>query len=83
MARFNISDLRTKVPEILEIAKTEAVEIEKHGKSTLVILDAMKYEQLLEHLEDVEDNLAYLEYKLNPKQEFEDWALVKADLGLN
>ena len=58
------------------------MEIVKHGKSVVVILDAMKYEKLLDYIEDVEDNLAYLEYKMNPDQEFRDWEEVKKDLGL-
>lgn len=82
MAKFNISDLRTMVPEILQLAKTEAVEIEKHGKPSLVILDAMKYKEFVDYVEDLEDRLSILEQKLDPDQEFQEWDKVKQDLGL-
>jgi prevent-host-death family protein len=82
MAKFSASEARANFNRVLELAKNEAVEIEKHGKPVVVIVDAMKYEKLLDYIEDVEDNLAYLEYKIKPEEEFRDWEEVKRDLGL-
>jgi PHD/YefM family antitoxin component YafN of YafNO toxin-antitoxin module len=56
---------------VLELAKTEAVEIHKHGKPAVVIFDAMSYEKLLDYIEDLEDAISILEHKLNPADESE------------
>ncbi len=40
--------------------------VQKHGKPIAVILDAEKYEQFLDYVEDLEDNLTVLEHELNP-----------------
>lgn len=66
MAPFSASEARANFNNVLEIAKTEAVEIHKHGKPAVVILDAMQYEKLLDYIEDLEDTIALLEHKLNP-----------------
>jgi prevent-host-death family protein len=66
MAKFSASEARARFNEVLELAKTEAVEIQKHGKSAVVILDAMKYEKFLDYVEDLEDSLTILEHQLNP-----------------
>jgi antitoxin Phd len=66
MAKFSASEARARFNEVLELAKTEAVEIQKHGKPAVVILDAMKYEKFLDYVEDLEDSLTILEHQLNP-----------------
>lgn len=66
MAKYSASDARANFNEVLELAKTEAVEIHKHGKPAVVILDAMNYEKLLDYVEDLEDAVTILEHKLNP-----------------
>jgi prevent-host-death family protein len=66
MAQFSASDARANFNQVLEIAKTEAVEIHKHGKPAVVILDAMQYEKLLDYIEDLEDANTMLRYELDP-----------------
>lgn len=66
MAQFSASDARANFNQVLEIAKTEAVEIHKHGKPAVVILNAMNYEKLLDYVEDLEDTISVLEHELNP-----------------
>jgi prevent-host-death family protein len=61
MAKYSASDARANFNEVLKLATTEAVEIQKLGKPVAVIVDAMKYEQLLDYIEDLEDNLTVLE----------------------
>ena len=43
------------------------MEIQKHGKPIAVILDAMKYEKLLDYIVYLEDNLTVLEYENDPE----------------
>ena len=66
MAKYSASEARANFNEVLNLAKSEAVEIQKHGKPVSVILDAMKYEKLLDYIEDLEDNLVVLEHQINP-----------------
>lgn len=66
MARYSASEARANFNEVLKLARTEAVEIQKHGKPIAVILDAMKYEKLLDYIEDLEDKLTILEHRLDP-----------------
>lgn len=70
---------------MLTLAKTEAVEIQKHGKPIAVILDAMKYEKLLDYIEDLEDNLTVLECENDPESFGKSTPLeeVGRELGLN
>jgi prevent-host-death family protein len=71
MAQFSASEARANFNHVLELAKTEAVEIHKHGKPAVVIFDAMSYEKLLDYVEDLEDTITILEHKLNPGDESE------------
>jgi prevent-host-death family protein len=66
MAKFSASDARANFNEVLDTAKTEAVEIHKHGKPAVVILDAMEYEKLLDYIEDLEDENTVLRYEIDP-----------------
>ena len=50
MAKYSASDARANFNEVLKLAKSEAVEIQKHGKPVAVILDAMEYEKLLDYI---------------------------------
>lgn len=84
MVKYSASAARANFNAVLELAKTEAVEIQKHGRPAVVILDAMKYEKLLDYIEDLEDNLTVLEYENNPKSFGESTPLeeVERELGL-
>ena len=84
MAKYSAAKARAKFNEVLQTAKTEAVEISKHGKPAVVILDAMKYEKFMEYVDDLEDTIAILEHRLNPGDP-SDWKpleQVVTELGL-
>lgn len=85
MAKFSASEARANFNRVLELAKTEAVEIQKHGKPVAVMVDAMKYEEFLDYVEDLEDSLAVLEIRASEDFDPQTWKTleeVERDLGL-
>lgn len=85
MAQYSASEARANFNQVLELAKTEAVEIHKHGKPAVVILDAMNYEKLLDYVEDLEDSLELLQIKSEEGFDPSTWKTleeVERDLGL-
>ena len=85
MAKYSAAEARAKFNEVLTLAKTEAVEIQKHGKPAVVMVDAMKYEEFLDYVEDLEDTVAILEHRLNPGDPA-DWKTLEqvvTELGLD
>ena len=85
MATYSAAEARAKFNEVLTLAKTEAVEIHKHGKPAAVMVDAMKYEEFLDYVEDLEDTVAILEHRLNPgdPSDWKPFEQVVAELGLD
>ena len=67
MAQYSASQARANFNNVLELAKSEAVEIHKHGKPAVVILDAVQFEKLLDYIEDLEDTNTMLRYELDPE----------------
>ena len=82
MAEYSVSEARAKLNEVIALAQNEAVEIKKHGKAVVTILDSMKYENLLDYIEDLEDRIAILEFKMNPNSDSKSWEEVQKELGL-
>ena len=85
MAKYSAAEARAKFNEVLTLAKTEAVEINKHGKPVAVMVDAMKYEEFLDYVEDLEDSLAILEIRASEDFDPSTWKTleeVERDLGL-
>jgi prevent-host-death family protein len=85
MAKYSASEARANFNQVLELAKTEAVEIHKHGKPAAVILDAMQYENLLDYVEDLEDSLELLQIRSEEGFDPNSWKTldeVERDLGL-
>ena len=80
MATMNISAAREKLPEAVELARTEAVFLERYGRPAAVLVSPEQYEKLLAALEDAEDaedfDAAMAEEGPNLP-----WEQVKADLG--
>jgi len=84
MAQYSASQARTNFQELISLCETEAVEIHRHGKKVAVMLHAMKYEQLLDQIEDLEDKVTLLEYNANPvaAKDLLDLREVEKELGL-
>jgi prevent-host-death family protein len=85
MIKYSVSKARANFNEVLAFAKREPVEIQKHGKPAVVILDAMKYEELLDYIEDLEDLNTVLEYRISPESfgPFTPLEEVARELGLD
>jgi antitoxin Phd len=80
MATVNISAARENLPEVVELARTEAVILERYGRPAAVLLSPERYEVLLSALEDAED-IAAFDAAIAEEGENVPWAQVKADLG--
>jgi antitoxin Phd len=80
MATMNISAAREKLPEAVELARTEPVFLERYGRPAAVLVSPEQYEKLLAALEDAQDaedfDVAMAEEGPNVP-----WEQVKADLG--
>ena len=51
MAKYSAAEARANFNEVLTRAKTEAVEIHKHGTPVVVLVVAMRDEELLESVD--------------------------------
>jgi PHD/YefM family antitoxin component YafN of YafNO toxin-antitoxin module len=80
MATINISAARENLPEAVELARTEAVILERYGRPAAVLLSPERYEVLMAALEDTEDVLAF-DAAMAEEGENIPWEQVKADLG--
>lgn len=55
MATVNISTARNNLPAVVELARTEAVFLERYARNAAVLVSPERYELLVEALEDVDD----------------------------
>lgn len=63
MARMAVSKAREKMAEVIELAGTEAVILERHGKPAAVVISYERYDELMDALETLEDLAAIDEYR--------------------
>ncbi len=85
MARMSISKAREKMAEVIELAATEAVILERHGKPTAVVISYERYDELMDALETLEDLAALEEYRAEQEANPESpipWEELKRELGL-
>jgi antitoxin Phd len=80
MATMNISAARDKLPEAVELARTEAVFLVRYGRPAAVLVSPERYAILLSALEDAEDVAAF-DAAMAEEGENVPWDQVKADLG--
>jgi antitoxin Phd len=80
MATMNISAARDRLPDIVELARTEAVFLERYGHRAAVLVSPEQYERLVAALEDADDVAAYDE-AMSEEGPNSPWEQVKADLG--
>lgn len=80
MTNVSVTDARAKLPELITRARTEAVFVERHGKTEAVLISPDQYERLMEALEDAEDAQAF-DAAMADEGENIPWEQAKADLG--
>ena len=80
MATMNISAAREKLPDVVELARTEAVFLERYGRRAAVLVSPEHYERLVDALEDAEDVAAF-DAAMREEGPNIPWEQAKADLG--
>jgi antitoxin Phd len=80
MATMNISAARENLPAAVELARSEAVFIERYGRPAAVLLSQQRYEELTAALEEAEDVVAF-DAAMSEEGANIPWEQVKADLG--
>ena len=77
---MNISAARESLPEVVELARTEAVYLERYGRPAAVLVSPEQYEKLVAALEDAED-VAEFDAAMSEEGPNIPWGQVKVDLG--
>lgn len=77
---MNISAARDNLPDAVELARTEAVFLERYGRPAAVLVSPERYEELIAALEEVEDVAAF-DSAMAEEGPNIPWNQVKADLG--
>ncbi len=80
MTSISITDARANLPELISRSRTEAVFIERHGKTEAVVVSPEQYERMMDALEEAEDARAFDDAMADEGENI-PWAQAKADLG--
>lgn len=80
MATMNMSAARENLPDAVELARTEAVVLERYGRPAAVLVSPERYDELMLALEEAEDVAAF-DAALAEEGPDVPWEQVKADLG--
>jgi len=77
---MSISAARDNLPDAVDLARTEAVFLERYGRRTAVLLSPERYEQLMAAFEDAADVAAF-DAAMSEEGANIPWEQAKADLG--
>jgi len=80
MAAMNVSAARDNLPAAVELAKSEAVFLERYGRPAAVLLSPERYAALLAAYEEADDVAAF-DAAMAEEGPNVPWEQVKADLG--
>lgn len=80
MATFSVSKARESISEAVELSRSEAVFLERHGKQAAVMVSPERYEEMMDALEEVED-IAAFDVAMAEEGPNIPWGEAKADLG--
>ena len=80
MATFPVSEARDRLQDVVQLARTEAVFLQRYGRVAAVLISPERYEQLLEVEEEAEDVAAFDEALAEEGPNI-PWEQVKSDLG--
>lgn len=77
---MNVSAARENLPDAVELARTEAVFLERYGRRAAVLVSPERYETLMAALEDAED-IAAFDAAMDDEGPNIPWEQAKIDLG--
>ena len=80
VATMSVSEARERLSEVVDVAQSEAVVLERYGRPAAVVVSAERYQQLLDALEEAEDVAAF-DVAIAEEGSNIPWEQVKADLG--
>ena len=80
MATIKMSAARDRLPEAVELARSEAVVLERYGHPAAVLVSPERYDELMSALEEVVDVAAF-DAAMAEEGPNIPWEQVKADLG--
>lgn len=77
---MKVSEAREKLAEVIDVAQSEAVVLERYGRPAAVLVSPQRYEELLDAFEETEDVAAF-DAAIAEEGDNIPWEQVKADLG--
>ena len=80
MSTISVTDARSRLPELIDRARGEAVFVERRGKVEVVLVSPEQYARMMDALEDAEDVAAFDDAMADEEGNI-PWAQVKVDLG--
>ena len=80
MASIQVSAARDALADVIELAATEAVVLERYGSAVAVVVSPTRYEELMDAYEEIQDLEAF-DRAMADEGPNVPWAQVKADLG--
>jgi antitoxin Phd len=80
MSTISVTDARSRLPELIDRARGEAVFLERHGKLEAVVISPEQYARMMDALEDAADVDAF-DAAMEEEGDNIPWAQVKTDLG--
>ena len=80
MVTMKMSAARDRLPEAVELARSQAVILERYGRPAAVLVSPERYDELVPAFEDAEDVAAF-DAAMAEEGPNIPWEQVKADLG--
>ena len=80
VATMNVSAARENLPAAVDLARTEAVTLERYGKPAAVLVSPERYQELMAALDDADDVAAF-DAAMDEEGANIPWEQVKEDLG--
>jgi len=80
VAVMKVSTARDHLSDAVELARTEAVILERYGRRAAVLVSPERYDELMAALEETEDVAAF-DAAMSEEGPNLPWEQVKADLG--
>jgi antitoxin Phd len=80
VTKMSVSEARERLSEVIDVAQSEAVVLERYGRPAAVLVSLDRYQQLMEALEESEDTASF-DAAMAEEGDNIPWEQVKADLG--